>query len=310
MQDLSSEESVKAKRAFEQFAAEHGITIRHYHCDNGRFANNAFKQACQESNQQLTFCGVNAHFHNGIAERAIRNLSVSARKQLLHARQCWPEAVHVSLWPYALRSAALLHNALPVLEDGTSRLELFSSIRVGANMKHVHTFACPVFALQNTLPAGNAVPKWSPRARLGLNLGPSPMHARNIYLVLNLSTRLVSPQYHYRFDNFFETTKYGGPDVSVSSTWQQLARLGHANKIPSQGLLQMLHSPIFTETPSDINVPSEEPGVSNDEFAVTWDEEIDSNQDPQVATNQQDVQASQEAEGASPTTLTVTAGTS
>ncbi len=128
MQDLSSEESVKAKRAFEQFAAKHGVAIRHYHCNNGRFPNNAFKQACQESNQQLTFCGVNAHFQNGIAERAIRDLSDSARKQLLHVRQRWPAAVHVALWPYALRSAALLHNALPVLEDGTSRLELFSAI--------------------------------------------------------------------------------------------------------------------------------------------------------------------------------------
>jgi hypothetical protein len=147
-------------------------------------------------------------------------------------------------------------------------------------MKHVHTFACPVFTLQNALAAGNAVPKWSPRARLGLNLGPSPTHARNVYLVLNLSTGLVSPQYHCRFNDFFETTKYSGPDVSVSSTWQQLARLGHANKVPSQGLSQTLHSPMSTETPSDINAPSEEPGVSNDKLAVTWDKEIDSNQDP------------------------------
>jgi hypothetical protein len=274
MQDLSSEESVKAKRAFEQFAAEHGIVIRHYHCNNGHFANNAFNEACQQSNQQLTFCNVNAHFQNGIAERAICDLSNRAYKQLLHTCQQWPAAVHVALWPYTLCSAVLLHNALPVLEDGTSRHELFRSIPVGANMKHVHTFACPVFALQNALAAGNAVPKWSPRAQLGLNLGPSPMHARNVYLVLNLSTRLFSPQYHCCFEDFFETTKYGGPDVSVSSTWQQLARLGHANEIPSQGLLQMLHSPMSTETPSDIDVPSEEPPVSNDKFAVTWDEQL------------------------------------
>jgi hypothetical protein len=67
-------------------------------------------------------------------------------------------------------------------------------------MAHNHTFACPVFALQNQLAAGNSIPKWSPRARLGLNLGQSPMHTRNVYLVLNLSTGLVSPQYHCRFD--------------------------------------------------------------------------------------------------------------
>ena len=105
------------------------------------------------------------------------------------------------------------------------------------------------------------------------------MHARSIYLVLNLSTGLVSPQYHCRFDDFLETTKYGGPDVSVSSTWQQFAQLGHANKIPSQGLLQTLHSPMSTETPSDIDVPLEEP-ISNDKFAVTWDKQVDAIQDP------------------------------
>ncbi len=80
------------------------------------------------SRQRLTFCRVNAHFQNEIAERAIRDLLESARKQLLHARAHWPAAVHFALWPYALRNATLLHNSLPVLEDGTSRLELFSSI--------------------------------------------------------------------------------------------------------------------------------------------------------------------------------------
>jgi hypothetical protein len=128
MLDLSAEETLKAKRAFEQFASEHGMKIQHYHCDNGRFADNAFKQACKASRQQLTFCGVNAHFQNGIAERAICDLSESARKQLLHARARWPASVHLSLWPYALCNAALLFNTMPVLEGGTSRLERFSSI--------------------------------------------------------------------------------------------------------------------------------------------------------------------------------------
>jgi hypothetical protein len=193
MQDSSSHKTVKAKHAFEQFAANHGVKILHYHCNNGRFADNAFKQSCKNARQRLTFCGVNAHFQNGIAKQAIRELSESARKQLLHAHAHWPAAVHLALWPYALRNAALLFNSLPVLENRTSQLERFSSIRVGANMKHVHTFGCPVFA---------EFQKWSLRARLGLNLGPSPMHARNVYLVLNLSTGCVSPQYYCCFDVF------------------------------------------------------------------------------------------------------------
>ncbi len=42
MQDLSSDKTIKAKEAFEQFAAEHGIAIKHYHCNNGCFAANSF----------------------------------------------------------------------------------------------------------------------------------------------------------------------------------------------------------------------------------------------------------------------------
>ena len=42
MQDLLSDETIKAKEAFEQFAAEHGIAIKHYHCNNGCFADNSF----------------------------------------------------------------------------------------------------------------------------------------------------------------------------------------------------------------------------------------------------------------------------
>jgi hypothetical protein len=118
--DDSSTETIEAKRAFETFAAEHGVRIQHYHCNNGRFFDNAFKQACHDAQQQLTFCGVNAHFQNGIAERSIRDLSENARKQLLHARTRWPQAVHFALWPYALRNAALLHNTLPMMEDGSS----------------------------------------------------------------------------------------------------------------------------------------------------------------------------------------------
>jgi hypothetical protein len=66
-----SGETLTAKLAFEQYAAEYGVKILHYHCNNGRFHDNAFQQACHEARQQLTFCGVNAHFQNGIAERAI-----------------------------------------------------------------------------------------------------------------------------------------------------------------------------------------------------------------------------------------------
>jgi hypothetical protein len=129
-------------------------------------------------------------------------------------------------------------------------------------MKPVHTFACPVFALQNSLASGKLLPRWSPRARLGLNLGPSPNRARNVYLVLNLMTECVSPQYHCRFDDFFETTRHGGPDVSDTICWQQLAGLSCAAQILSD-LAQPMQFSMVSQT-----IPLENRPDDLDDFSV------------------------------------------
>ena len=80
----SSVETIAAKRAFETFAAKHSVKILHYHCNNGRFSDNLFKQGRHDAHQKLIFCGVNTHFQNGIAKRNIHDLSMSAHKLLLH----------------------------------------------------------------------------------------------------------------------------------------------------------------------------------------------------------------------------------
>jgi hypothetical protein len=51
--DTMSEETMAAKIAFEQFAAEHGVKILHYHCDNRQFFDNALSKACHDARQTL-----------------------------------------------------------------------------------------------------------------------------------------------------------------------------------------------------------------------------------------------------------------
>ncbi len=55
--NLTGQETIDAKRAFKRFAAEHGVRVAHYHCDNGRFADSLFRQSCESHGQKLTFCG-------------------------------------------------------------------------------------------------------------------------------------------------------------------------------------------------------------------------------------------------------------
>jgi hypothetical protein len=104
-ESLISVDTVEAKEAFEAFARNMGVRIQHYHADNGRFSDNGFMNAVNKQQQNIYFCGVNAHFQNGLAYKIIRDLPEQARTMLLHAKSRWPKVISIHLWPDALRSA-------------------------------------------------------------------------------------------------------------------------------------------------------------------------------------------------------------
>eukprot|EP00957_Ditylum_brightwellii_P152639 11618352-Ditylum_brightwellii.AAC.3 len=95
--NLTGDETVWAKEAFEAHLNKSRIKVRHCHADNGRFANNKFLHHVQEGKQTISYCGINAHHQNGIAEKHIRDLQDQTRKQILHAQARWPRAVDIAL---------------------------------------------------------------------------------------------------------------------------------------------------------------------------------------------------------------------
>ena len=82
-----------AKQAFEQASTTHGVSPKHYHADNGCFAESLFTRDCKPKLQKLTFCGVGEHHQNGVAESTIKQLNLSSRTLLLHAQRHWPEYI-------------------------------------------------------------------------------------------------------------------------------------------------------------------------------------------------------------------------
>jgi hypothetical protein len=229
---ITSEETVKEKIAFELHAKTFGIQVQQYHADNGRFQDTAFCAHCEQKGQKLTFCGVNAHFQNGRAERRIRDLQDGARTSLLHAIKKWPSAITINLWPYALRYANNVNNYVPRKGLTQAPIELFSSTTTKLPIQQFYHFGCPVYVLDNNLQANKrSGSKWKQRTRLGVNLGFSPQHAKSVHLVLSLQSGCVSPQFHCTFDNNFETlTKYQLP----SSLWQQKRTSSHSITITRQ----------------------------------------------------------------------------
>ena len=223
--DQSAESTLQAKHEFEQAAASRGVSVKAYHADNGRFAEQSFVEDVKKSSQRITFCGVGAHHQNGISENAIKQLTLSSRTLLLHAQSHWPEYITTMLWPFALKAAADRRNQLHLDLDGNTPDMKFSDVAAKSlRLKDFHTFGCPCYVLDSRLQTSTkGVPKWEPRARLGIYLGCSPSHASNVALVLNPKTRLVSPQYHVVFDDEFTTVPHLRKGT-VPANWADLVQ--------------------------------------------------------------------------------------
>jgi Reverse transcriptase (RNA-dependent DNA polymerase) len=206
-QSTKANETIEAKEAFERWSLSHGVKIKHYHADNGRFAETAFMAHVAKSGQTISFCGVNAHFQNGKAERRIRTLQDQARSQMLHAKSKWPIAITTNLWPYAVTNVANCMNDIASKGKDKTRIELYTGSSVRPNVKNHHHFGIPIYVLNNEMQQGHKIPKWMSRARIGIYLGKSPRHARNVSLVLNPRTGLTSPQFHIKHDDSFETVR-------------------------------------------------------------------------------------------------------
>ena len=229
------EETLEAKKAFETYAASHQVQIQNYHADNGIFRANEWIKHCHSDPhpQGMSFSGVDAHHTNGIAERRIRDIQDAGRTMLIHAAHRWKTHITTNLWPYAIRLGNHAYNSTPLLSNaqGKTPIQLFTSTEVQDNPKHWKPFGCPTFVLTSALRAPQRIHhKWKQRAELGIYLGPSPVHHRNVALILNPTTGLVSPQFHVRFDPEFTTA----PDLKNKSSWQYIAGFIQGGTTPNR----------------------------------------------------------------------------
>ena len=142
--------------------------------------------------------------------------------------------------------------------EESSPIERFTGVPVRPKLRHYHAFGCPTYVLDNSLQ----------RARLGIYLGPSPSHARTVALILNPRTGHVSPQFHVKFDDFFETVGNTPTDMDIPEPeWKYLSgfaiKKGRTDTDP-KGALSTLLAPWrgatkVTMSPAPSQLPDEAP---------------------------------------------------
>jgi hypothetical protein len=270
---MTSEETLKSKLAFEKFALSHGVHIKHYHADNGRFKDNLFTKSIENKGQTISFCGVGAHHQNGIAEKRIGDLQRRATTLLLHAQRRWPDAINTHLWTYAIRAANDSRNYAPTNENDISPMSRFCTTSSIPTIQNQHHFGCPTYVLKKELQDHKKIRKWSDRTRVGINLGYSSRHALNVSLILNLQTGLVSPQYHCQYDDLFETTTGTQARSIPTSQWQYKA--GLTNEKPDLDEEEQTHESLWdeqsfedyysTQESVEVNTDSEEELINDEE---------------------------------------------
>jgi Reverse transcriptase (RNA-dependent DNA polymerase) len=204
---LRSGDTVRSKRAFEQYCSTFGIKVLGYHADNVPFGSKEFRADLTACDQSLTFSGTGAHHQNGVAERAIRTIVNWSRAMLLHMVIHWPAQADLALWPFAMEYATYIWNHLPRKGLLLSPVELLSRTKFHSYdfLRRTRVWGCPTYVLDPTLQDGKKLPKWRPRARRGQFLGFSTEHSSTIGRILNLTTGYISPQYHVVYDDLFTT---------------------------------------------------------------------------------------------------------
>jgi hypothetical protein len=112
-------------------------------------------------------------------------------------------------------------NSTPFSGESKSPIAIFCGCDLAPALDQHHPFGCPAYALDSKVQSGKKAPKWDMRARLVINLGQLLQKAGSVGLVLSLTTGLVSPQFHVRYNKGFETLRQGAGRVPLR--WQQLA---------------------------------------------------------------------------------------
>jgi hypothetical protein len=202
-----------------------GVVPQAYLSDNGSaFSSGEFARKLELYSQKISFAGVGAHHHNGVAERSIQTVMSIARTMLMHAAIHWPDVADAQLWPMSVAQAVFLYNHMPDPANGLSPEDIFTRSRWDlSGFNDVHVFGCPVYVLDKRIQDGKSIPRWQSRSKRGVYVGSSPKHASTVPLVLNLETGHISPQFHVVFDDWFATVTTNPADLPDFNTpeWAQ-----------------------------------------------------------------------------------------
>jgi hypothetical protein len=160
---LTAGETIAAKHRYERLMLQMGVTVTSYQSDNGTFGSAAYTKEIMDRYQDISYSGVGAHHHNGVAERAIGTIMSMARTMMLHAAVRWPDVADSTNWPMAVDYAVYIYNHVPNALSGLSPIELATRVaQHQTDFSNLHVWGSPSYVLDPKLQDGRKSPSGSP----------------------------------------------------------------------------------------------------------------------------------------------------
>ena len=206
------DDTIDAKHAFEKFARKYHVTVKHYHANNGVFAAKNFCKTVNRVHRMITFCWVNIHHQNCVAEWCIKDLT-KKRNGTYH--------VPVLFDPTLFSKPPNLFVICRKLVTANRRSRSSQDQQWGQIIRSTIFTLSAVWPMCWTLLFKPTNRFWSGMIwnQLGVHPCFSPNHATNVALILNTTTEYVSPQFHYIWRSLFHQDCTNQSSI-VSSTFQ------------------------------------------------------------------------------------------
>jgi hypothetical protein len=180
-----------------------------------------------KKNQQLKFSGLNTQWQNGLIENSNGTLCTTARSMINYAISIWDKTITSELWLFAIQHAATIYNTTKrrSRDYDISPWEQFTSERSKLDQNDMHPLFYPVYVLDRCFQEGTSLPKWTKRTTQKVYVGHLHQYSKSVPMVWDTKKKLVSPQFHFMFDDNFDNIQAPDRNITQADTMDRLFKI-------------------------------------------------------------------------------------
>jgi hypothetical protein len=264
----TASEACRSKCDYEKFAQQYQVTVKSYHAYNGAFRYKTFQKAIDNKHQHLNCSGVKAQWQNDLVERSSGTVCTAARSMLNHAISRWDKTMTAELWPFAIQHAATIYNTTKrrSRDYDISPCEQFTGEHSKCDQNDMHPLLCPVYVLDRRIQEGTPPPKWRKLATQKVYVGHLRHYSKSVPMVWDPKTKPVLPQFHFMFDDNFDTVQAPDPNITQEDT---MDRLFKTNRYKYDDPFGNEHTYLFSHGGVDIHPDNLTPTIETCQASFT-----------------------------------------